>query len=193
MILIQSYDPSWPEAFRRETAGLRAAFGNLALRIDHVGSTSVPGLAAKPVIDIQVSVSSAASFVACHEPLARVGYRHVPLGDFDRVYPFFRKPADWPGTHHVHLCASGSAEERRHLAFCAYLRDHPAPAAAYVELKRRLAAIHDGLTQESRERYSLAKTDFVESVLERAIAEGYPRAGDVCKGPVKRSARDGRR
>jgi len=105
------------------------------------------------------------------EPLARLGYRHIPMGQFDRVYPFFQKPAEWPTTHHVHLCRLGSEEERRHLTFRDYLRRHPAVGAEYVALKRGLAAQHDGLTLESRERYSLAKTEFVASVLQRASAE----------------------
>ena len=148
--------------------------GALALRVDHVGSTSVPGLAAKPVIDIQVSVATLAPLAVCARPLAQIGYTHVPLGEFDRIYPFFQKPAEWPATHHVHLCVYGSAPERRHLAFRDYLRDHPGVAAAYEALKRRLAAANDGVTLESRERYSLSKTEFVTAVLERALSEGYP-------------------
>lgn len=99
----------------------------------------------------------------------------MALCDFDRVYPFFQRPANWPTTHHVHLCAVGSDEERRHLAFRDYLRDHPAVAAEYVELKRKLTAHHHGNTLESRERYSLSKTDFVTGILARAVADGYPR------------------
>ncbi len=107
------------------------------------------------------------------EPLAHLGYSHVPLGPFDLVYPFFQKPAEWPSTHHIHLCVAGSEQERKHLAFRDYLRRHPLVAAEYVELKRQLAAANHGGTPESRERYSLAKTEFVSSVLERAFSEGY--------------------
>jgi GrpB-like predicted nucleotidyltransferase (UPF0157 family) len=98
-----------------------------------------------------------------------MGYTHVPLGDFDRVYPFFCKPSTWPSTHHVHVCEVGSEQEARHLAFRDYLREDPKIAAEYVVLKRRLAQLHDGATIESRERYSLAKSDFVASVLARAL------------------------
>jgi GrpB-like predicted nucleotidyltransferase (UPF0157 family) len=99
------------------------------------------------------------------EPLAKVGYRHISLGPVDSVYPFFQKPAAWPSTHHIHLCVIGSEQERRHLAFRDYLRTHPAVAAKYVEVKRGLAAAHDGATLESRERYSLSKTQFIGAVL----------------------------
>ena len=168
MIQLVACDRNWPALYDAEAACIREAMGSLALRIEHVGSTSVPGLAAKPVIDIQVSVASLESLGVYSKPLARLGYVHIPVGDFDFVYPFFQKPAEWPCTHHVHLCVLGSQQQRQHLAFCAYLRSHPAVAAEYAELKHALAAVHDGASFESRERYSLAKTAFVMSVLERA-------------------------
>lgn len=168
MIKIVPYDCAWPSLFQAEASRIGEAMGDLVLRIEHVGSTAIPGLAAKPVIDIQVSVASLRPLHLYFEPLAGIGYCHIPLGSFDSVYPFFQKPAEWPSTHHLHLCVSGSAQERQHLAFRDYLRAHPKIAAEHVELKRRLAAAHDGLTLESRERYSLSKTEFVDAVLERA-------------------------
>jgi GrpB-like predicted nucleotidyltransferase (UPF0157 family) len=172
MIIIAPYDPAWPARFAAEAARIRQALGNIALRIEHVGSTSVPGLAAKPVIDIQVSVQSLEPRDRYRKWLADLGYTHFPLGAFDLVYPFFKKPAEWPSTHHVHLCVAGSEQERNHLAFRDFLRRNPTVAAEYVTLKRKLAAAHDGLTTESQERYSLSKTEFVRSVLARALAEG---------------------
>jgi GrpB-like predicted nucleotidyltransferase (UPF0157 family) len=174
MIEIVPYDGGWPALFEAEATCLREAMGSTALRIEHVGSTSVPGLAAKPIIDIQVSVASLATPGAHAETLARLGYSQIPLGPFDLVYPFFQKPDAHPGTHHLHLCVLGSAEEHRHLLFRDYLRSHPQVAAEYVELKRSLAAAHHGTTLASCERYSLAKTAFVNSVLERATAPGHP-------------------
>jgi GrpB-like predicted nucleotidyltransferase (UPF0157 family) len=171
MIIIAPYDPAWPVQFAAEAERIRQVFGTLALRIEHVGSTSVPGLAAKPVIDIQVSVPWLEPLNSHRTRLTDLGYTHFPLGEFDLVYPFFKRPAAWPSSHHVHLCVSGSEQERNHLAFRDYLRRHPATAAEYVGLKRTLAAVHDGLSMESQERYSLAKTEFVRSVLRRAFAE----------------------
>jgi GrpB-like predicted nucleotidyltransferase (UPF0157 family) len=176
VIEIVPYDGRWPVQFTAEAARIRGAMGDVALRIEHVGSTSVPGLAAKPVIDIQVAVASLAQPSDYAAALAQVGYAHVPLGAVDRVYPFFKKPASWPGTHHAHLCVAGSSEERRHLAFRDYLRTHPDVAAQYVDLKRKLAALHDGATLESRERYSLSKTSFVTSVLALALPVDDPCA-----------------
>jgi GrpB-like predicted nucleotidyltransferase (UPF0157 family) len=160
MIEIVPYDGSWPALFESEATCIRKAMGSAVLRIEHVGSTSVPGLAAKPAIDIQVSVTSLDALPAFTEMLAQLGYQ---------------KPAARASTHHVHLCVLGCEQERRHLAFRDYLRSHPEIAIAYVAIKRSLAAAHDGATLESRERYSLAKTRFVNSVLAQALSEGYPR------------------
>jgi len=178
MIVIVPYDPDWPKRYTDEARKVREALGALVVRIDHVGSTSVPGLAAKPVIDIQVSVPSLHPLSIIAVPLFQVGYTHVPDPDeeFERVYPFFRKPAQWPSSCHIHVCAAGSEQERRHIAFRDYLRDHPETSTDYVDLKLRLAASHDGATAESRERYAMAKTEFVEGVLQRAFEQGYPRA-----------------
>ena len=166
MITIAPYDSAWPGRFEEEAHRIRQRFGQLALQIEHVGSTAVPGLAAKPVIDIQVSVLSLDPRFLYRARLAELGYIHMSLGEFDLVYPFFKRPADWPSTHHVHLCVVGSQQERDHLAFRDALRRSPAAAAEYAALKRKLACEYDGLTLESQERYSLSKTEFVRSVLE---------------------------
>jgi GrpB-like predicted nucleotidyltransferase (UPF0157 family) len=171
MIVIAPYDPAWPGRFAAEAVRIHKVFGELALRIEHVGSTSVPGLAAKPVVDIQVSVPSLDRRDFYRTLLTELGYTHFPLGTFDLVYPFFKRPASWPSTHHVHLCVAGSEHERDHLVFRDYLRGNPSIAAEYLSLKRKLASVHDGLTLESQERYSLSKTEFVRSVLARAAAE----------------------
>jgi GrpB-like predicted nucleotidyltransferase (UPF0157 family) len=177
VIVISPYDPAWPERFSVEALLVREALGEWAVRIDHVGSTSVPGLDAKPVIDIQISVPSLEPLARTTDPLARAGYTYIrdPDEAFDRVYPFFRKPAHWPSSHHIHACRAGSEEERRHLAFRDYLRDHSEAAAEYLELKRRLATLHVGTTPESRESYAMAKSDFVAAVTERAYELGYPK------------------
>jgi GrpB-like predicted nucleotidyltransferase (UPF0157 family) len=172
MIVIREYDANWPVLFAEEAHRLRTAFGPAALRIEHVGSTSVPGLAAKPVIDIQVSVASVVPHGRYVETMATLGYRHVALGDFDLVYPFFHKPTEWPSTHHVHLCEAGGEQEWKHLAFRDYLRAHPQVAREYEALKRDLARTHGEDTLKSSETYSLAKSGFVANVLRVAMAGG---------------------
>jgi GrpB-like predicted nucleotidyltransferase (UPF0157 family) len=91
MIELVAYDPSWPQRFAIEARRLQEAFGARARRVEHVVSTAVPGLAAKPVIDIQISVDSLAPLAPLADVLAALGYTHVPDPDaaFERVYPFF--------------------------------------------------------------------------------------------------------
>jgi GrpB-like predicted nucleotidyltransferase (UPF0157 family) len=168
MIAIREYDTNWPALFEEEAHRLYAAFGSVAVRIEHVGSTSVPGLAAKPVIDIQVSVGSLLPHGRYVNTMVALGYCHVALADFDFVYPFFHKPPEWPSTHHVHLCEAGGEQEWKHLAFRNYLRVHPQTARQYEALKRELARAHSGSTPQSMEAYSLAKSEFVANVLRSA-------------------------
>jgi GrpB-like predicted nucleotidyltransferase (UPF0157 family) len=172
---IASYDPQWARRFDRERARLAAALGPLALRIDHNGSTAVPGLAAKPVIDIQISVAPLHPIDPYIRALVALGYVHVPDPD-DAVCPFLHRPGEWPHTHHVHLVEAGGLEERRTLAFRDYLRDDAGARHEYEQLKRRLAAAHSAADAASREAYADAKSAFVERIVQAALAAGYPRA-----------------
>lgn len=171
-IEVVPYDPGWPDAFEVEAVRLRAALGPLALRIDHHGSTSIPGLGAKPIIDIQISVPTLQPLMAYRVPLECIGYVHVPHAD-DSFSPFFHRPIDWPHSHHVHVVERGGREERRTLAFRDYLRDHPGEARDYERLKRDLAGQSEAADPESRERYARGKTDFIERVIALAREAGY--------------------
>jgi GrpB-like predicted nucleotidyltransferase (UPF0157 family) len=172
-IEIVPYDPAWQRAFEAEASRIRLGLGTIALRVDHHGSTAVPGLAAKPIIDIQVSVAALLPLSSFASPLAALGYTHVPHPD-DAFCPFFHRPAHWPHTHHVHVVASGSVHERRTLAFRDYLRDHVEAAREYEQLKRQLAAQLIGGDAEAREAYARAKTDIVERIVAEALRCGYP-------------------
>lgn len=169
-IEIVTYDPDWPQAFAAERDRIAAALGALALRIDHHGSTSVPGLAAKPVIDIQVSVASLEPIASYERGLVGLGYVHVPHPD-DAFCPFFHRPQTWPHTHHVHVVRAGGDEERRTLAFRDHLRQHPDVARSYEALKRDLAARHDASDSRAQQAYADAKTEFVTRITERALRE----------------------
>jgi GrpB-like predicted nucleotidyltransferase (UPF0157 family) len=175
MLEIKPYDPRWPEEFENERVRLRAALGTLAIRIDHNGSTSVPGLAAKPVIDIQVSVRNLHPIDAYAGHLAKLGYVHVPHED-DAFAPFFHRPESWPHTHHIHVVTAGSDEERRTLAFRDYLREHAEVARAYEVLKKDLAPRYSSLEFSTRQAYADAKGEFIAGVTEKALAGGYPRS-----------------
>ena len=163
-LTIVDYDARWPAMFEAERARLAAAMGDRAIRIDHNGSTAVPGLAAKPIIDIQISVASLTPLAPLVARLTPLGYVHVPHAD-DAFCPFLHRPATWPHTHHVHLVEAGGVEERRTLAFRDHLRAHADAAHEYERLKRALAQRTDANDPTSREAYATAKSDFVERIL----------------------------
>lgn len=165
------YDPNWPAMFAAEAIRLRRALGPVAVRIDHHGSTAVPGLAAKPVIDIQISVATLHRFESFGTPLETLGYVHVPHPD-DTFCPFFHRPAEWPHTHHVHVVEAGGEEERRTLTFRDYLRQNRDAAHEYEQLKRRLITEINPRDAAARERYAERKTAFVERILALASAAG---------------------
>lgn len=172
-LAIVPYDPGWPQRFARERSRIARALGPLASRIEHVGSTAVPGLAAKPVIDIQVSTRRLHPIDRHVEALAGIGYRHRPHPD-DAFAPFFHRPARWPHIHHVHVVETGGEEERRQLAFRDWLRAHPRTARRYEALKRELAVQFAADRFENRNAYSEAKGDFIAEVMQRA---GEPGVG----------------
>jgi GrpB-like predicted nucleotidyltransferase (UPF0157 family) len=164
------YNPNWPAMFEAEAARLRIALGPLALHIDHHGSTAVPGLSAKPVIDIQISVAVLQPLDPYRRPLETLGYVHVPHPD-DAFCPFFHRPSDWPHTHHVHVVQAGGDEERRTLAFRDYLRRHDAAAHEYAQLKRQLMDELDPRDDAGREAYATRKSAFVERIIALAQAD----------------------
>jgi len=171
---ISAYDPRWVLRFEAERDRIADALGEIAERIEHNGSTAVPGLEAKPIIDIQVSVKYLQPIEAYAAPLAALGYVHVPHAD-DTFCPFFHRPSEWPHTHHVHVVQAGGDEERRTLAFRDFLREHNEVARDYARLKKQLAAVTEAADVSSREAYAKAKSEFIERVVQIALAAGYPR------------------
>jgi GrpB-like predicted nucleotidyltransferase (UPF0157 family) len=163
-ITIVDYDPEWPREFNREGQAVRRALGNLAVRVEHVGSTAVPGLPAKPIIDIQVAVSKIEPREAYVRPLERLGYLFAPDPD-SPDYHFFGKPARRPRRFHVHVAEAGSFHEQRHLAVRDYLRADAAAAERYSALKRELLTRHRG----DRLAYMERKEQFMEELERRAL------------------------
>ena len=145
-ISVVPYDVEWVGEFEREAAAIRSGLGEAAVRIEHVGSTAVPGLPAKAIIDIQVSVRDVRDFDSFVRPLERLGYLFAPDPD-SPDYHFFGKPRERPRRYHVHVCAAGSGEEMRHLVVRDFLRSHPDEIARYADFKRDRArrSHHDRL------------------------------------------------
>ncbi|MGB7806843.1 MAG: GrpB family protein [Actinomycetota bacterium] len=162
---MSDYDEGWPDRFAQEADRIVAAIpeGTVA-RIDHVGSTSVPGLAAKPIIDIQLSLVSMVPRSAFVDPLVALGYDWT-LDPWDDQHEYFSRSEGDDQVVHIHACEAGSDWERRHLAFRDVLRSDPDAAATYEALKRRLAADHS----QDIMAYVDGKTGFVREIEARHL------------------------
>jgi GrpB-like predicted nucleotidyltransferase (UPF0157 family) len=160
-IVIVNYDPGWPGQFEMLRRRISEVLGDLVARIEHVGSTAVPGLAAKPILDFVVLLASADNLPAAVDRLATLGYvRQGDLGIPGREA--FTTPPLAPA-HHLYVFTESCGEFSRHLAFRDYLRANPEGAHAYEELKRTLASRF----AEDRIAYVKGKTEFVREALRR--------------------------
>ena len=174
-VAIVPYDPRWPELFREEKEHLLTVLPKeLIRRIEHFGSTAVPGLAAKPIVDMLVEVTDLRATRERIAPLLDAeGYDYFWRPTFgDDVPPFYAWfiKRDRPGgvrTHHIHMVEAGFSEHWDRLLFRDYLIRHPETAREYGQLKLRLAAEHSN----DRIAYTKGKTDFVMRVMQRAEAE----------------------
>ena len=166
-VRIVEYDPSWVTLYREEKTKILAVIGHLAVVVEHIGSTAVLGLGAKPTIDIMVGVHSLSDAQKCIVPLGSIGYEYQP--QHEATMPerrFFRKGEPPKEQHyHLHMVEKGSEFWKTHLAFRDYLRTHPEAAQQYYELKRRLASKYGS----DREGYTEAKTPFIESIVAKAL------------------------
>ena len=161
LVRLAEYDERWPSLFAAEAHRIRSASGALPLRLEHIGATSVPGLCAKPVLDILAGRTPGDPPAAYVAALERAGYEHRgEQGIAGRE--FFRRGQ--PRAYHVHLVEEGGLLWSRYLAFRDYLRAHPDAARGYADLKQALAQRfpHD------REAYIDGKTIFVQEILNRA-------------------------
>jgi GrpB-like predicted nucleotidyltransferase (UPF0157 family) len=131
-------------------------------RIDHVGSTSVPGMAAKPIVDIQVSVASFDPAERYDEPLSALGYEH--RSDDEPRHRFYKRERDGRTLFHLHVCETGKDWESDHLLFREFLKAHPLIAEKYGEMKREAASHH----AEHRERYTATKEPHLEGLMKAA-------------------------
>jgi GrpB-like predicted nucleotidyltransferase (UPF0157 family) len=165
-VVILDYDPEWPKLFEKEKALILNAIGKKVVAMEHVGSTAVPGLGAKPVIDIAVAVNTLSDAEDCIEPLSRIGYEYRP--EIEASIPdrrYFRKGPNIPNKHfHLHMSELSSNVWKNHLLFRDYLRENPEVAQQYCRLKKELAAKYGS----DRVAYTDAKTSFIESVIARA-------------------------
>lgn len=164
-INLEPHDPIWRRRYRREAERIVALWPQLLAEIHHIGSTSVPGLTAKPIVDILVAVWDLDAVDRRAQELQALDYENMgEYGIPGRRY--FRKPVEGADTFHVHVFQCGHEVIRRHLRFRDYLTAHPEAARAYAEHKQELA----GEEWESSSEYAEAKTEFIRGLEARALA-----------------------
>lgn len=164
-IEVVPYDSEWPVMFRAEAARLAVVFGDELLSIHHMGSTALPGVWAKPVIDILPIVRDIERIDSYNERMMALGY--VPKGEYGIPgRRFFNLEIGPRRIFNVHVYGQGNPEIDRHLGFIEYLKEHPEDAAAYAELKRGLAEQYD----DDIDQYVTGKTDFVRGIDAKVLA-----------------------
>lgn len=164
-VAIVDYDSAWPALADAELRRVEEALGDVAVRAEHVGSTAVPGLAAKPIVDLLVSVDTLEPRHRYVQPLEQLGYLFAPAPESPGRH-FFAKPPQRPRSHHLHVVEAGGKDEFRHLAVRDFLRIHPDEAARYAALKRRLVARHP----HDRLAYIEGKDGHITALERRALA-----------------------
>ena len=168
--MIAEYDPTWPEAYTVAAGELASVLGPWVVAIEHIGSTAVPGLAAKPVIDIQVGVRSLDDAAAIVDAVRSLGYEYVP--ELEAELPerrYFRRWLDGHRTHQIHLVErTNRTWWERHVAFRDWLRTHDDDRERYAALKRRLALEHP----DDLGAYTDGKTAFVQAIERQARSSG---------------------
>ncbi len=159
LIQVVEYSLEWPDYFRQLRDRIWPVVRDIAIAIEHVGSTAVAGLAAKPIIDLDIVIPSQSDLASIAAPLGRLGYEHRGnLGIEDREA--FSSLQSHPA-HHLYVCSQGSIALRNHITLRDHLRGHPSDAATYSSLKKRLAQRHAG----DIDGYVEGKTDFILSIL----------------------------
>lgn len=158
---LSPYEPNWPLLFLQEKERLLASLANYILDIQHIGSTSIPGMPAKPILDIGAAVANFEEARHCVPLLEQLGYTYKGENGIARRHYFVKGD---PRTHHLHMLESDSAEWKNHLLFRDYLCANPASANEYASLKQTLA------TQfaTDREAYQEGKENFIQAVLLQA-------------------------
>lgn len=176
-VVIVEYDSRWPTSYEEERDRILRAVGDLVIAVEHVGSTAVPNLGGKPIIDILAGVLRLEDAERCVEPLEGLGYEYVP--EYNDIIPerrYFHKGPAEARTYHLHMVEHTSDFWEKHLLFRDWLRLHPEDAEEYYQLKRELAARFG----RDREGYTDAKTVFIESII--ASARSAQRSGAELSG-----------
>lgn len=164
-VILEKHNDKWAEMFQAEAKELRKIFGDLALSIEHVGSTSIPGIMAKPLVDIQVGLRQLSDFEKVRAKFEKEPYSVKPDPSPDEQ--LVRKGPEESRFFLIHVCAVDSDRFKNTLLFRDYMRSHPDKAREYEELKKTLAAKYP----DNRPMYTASKNDFIQAVLKEARAK----------------------
>ncbi|HIH87908.1 TPA: GrpB family protein [Candidatus Bathyarchaeota archaeon] len=162
-VIIVPYDSEWPRIYEKEKKLILDAVGGIIKSIEHIGSTSVSGLWAKPIIDVIAGVDGHGDAEGCRELLQHIGYDDASPGDTPDWFYCLGKGPHSPGFH-FHLVKEGSQFHRKHMLFRDWLRAHPADADAYRDLKIELSEKY----RNDRVAYTESKTAFIDGIVEKA-------------------------
>jgi GrpB-like predicted nucleotidyltransferase (UPF0157 family) len=166
IVKLSNYDPRWEKQFEYEKKRILDALGDKVFAIEHIGSTSIKGLQAKPIIDIIVAVENIDEISNFIHPLSKIEFEYIPKPEFkDRR--FFRKGQWGNGTCHLHMCEISSSEWIDKVLFRDYLRLHPEVAEQYASLKKELSSKY----LFDRPTYTKNKEPFIKSIIEKARME----------------------
>lgn len=166
-VVLKKHHKEWKEAFDAEKENLKRLLGDIVLDIQHTGSTAVPGLLAKPLIDMTMAVRTLSDAEKIRPILEANGYTYRENGPNDEVKRLFVKGPEEKRTHHLHVTELGSSVWRNDIAFRDWLLFHPEDVKRYEELKRSLAKKH----AETREFYTKGKYPFIEEILKKALRD----------------------
>jgi GrpB-like predicted nucleotidyltransferase (UPF0157 family) len=161
---LSPYEPNWQLLFFAEKERLLATLDNYILDVQHIGSTSIPGMPAKPILDIGIAITNFEDAARCIPLLEPLNYTYKSENGIPRRHYFVKGD---PRTHHLHMLEIESEEWKNHLRFRDYLRANPASAQAYASLKQTLAM----RSANDREAYQIGKDSFIKAVLQKACQE----------------------
>ncbi len=165
-VVIENYNPNWSKEYEQEKKKIMGVLKENNICIEHIGSTSVIGLGAKPILDIMVGVNNLDEVDKFIEPLRQIGYEFVAHKEFPERR-FFRRGQWRAGTHHLHIYKFESRHWNNNILFRNYLRTHSEVLKQYHQLKKDLAVVH----YLDRTKYTQAKEPFIQNVLEKAKEE----------------------
>ncbi len=158
LVRLIEYSPLWAGLYREEEEHIMAAIGHLIIDLQHIGSTSIPGIKAKPILDMMAGVAQLEKALLCKAPLEVIGYDYIAQADIANDYVFGKGVAR---THYLHVVEYGGAKWTNHLCFRDRLRNDPELAQAYGKLKEELSRKFS----DSRAKYHDAKSKFISAVV----------------------------